>query len=163
MATWTTPTTFPAGHLMTDTDMNTNIINNLQTVGQGWQAFTPTWAATGTAPVIGNGSLIGATQQLGKLTFFRISLIAGTTTTFGTGQYTFTGPSLSISGVSWRFTGWLRDLSAAAFYPIDAAYAGVATMSLWTPGSPSVIVTATAPVTLANTDQIHITGTYEAA
>lgn len=60
-----------------------------------WTSWTPTWSSGGTAPAIGNGSIGGMyMRQQGKV-YFRISLEAGSTTTFGNNSngWTFSLPS----------------------------------------------------------------------
>ena len=57
-----------------------------------WTAFTPVWTSTGTAPSIGNGSILGRYYQQGKLIFATYLIQFGTTTTFGTGTWGFSWP-----------------------------------------------------------------------
>lgn len=54
--------------------------------------YTPTWTATTTNPVIGNGTLTGYYARFNDLIFYIISMTAGTTTTFGTGTWEFAAP-----------------------------------------------------------------------
>lgn len=54
--------------------------------------YTPTWTSSGTAVALGNGTLTGHYLKIGKLVFYSISLVAGSTTTFGTGTYNFALP-----------------------------------------------------------------------
>jgi hypothetical protein len=84
-------------------------------------SYTPTWGVvSGTAPVLGNGTLTGAFTRVGDLIYFRVQLQIGSTTTIGSGSYTFTlpvamtGSSNGIagdaatlnSGIAW-FTGYV--------------------------------------------------------
>jgi hypothetical protein len=57
-----------------------------------WTSYTPTWTASGTAPAIGNGTLLGSYLQVGKKVHVIIHFKAGSTTTFGTGVYSFSIP-----------------------------------------------------------------------
>lgn len=52
-------------------------------------AFTPTWTSTGTAPSLGNGVLVGNYWRDGKVANVQIGVQFGTTTTAGTGAFTF--------------------------------------------------------------------------
>ena len=45
-------------------------------VAVGWNAYTPTWSGT-----IGNGTLVGGYQRVGRTIHFRIGISWGTTTT----------------------------------------------------------------------------------
>jgi hypothetical protein len=58
-----------------------------------WQSYTPTWSSSGSAPAIGNGELLGLYQLIGQKTYLmRIEFRPGSTTTYGTGNYTFSTP-----------------------------------------------------------------------
>lgn len=56
-------------------------------------SYTPSWtSASNPQPSLGNGTLVGAYMQIGRLVVFALELVAGSTTTFGTGQWFFTLP-----------------------------------------------------------------------
>src|SRR5688500_12750202 len=57
-----------------------------------WATYTPTWASSGTQPAIGNGTLAGRYASVGKIVYVKLRLVAGSTTTFGTGDWTFSLP-----------------------------------------------------------------------
>lgn len=57
-----------------------------------WTTYTPTWTAS-VNPAIGNGTLTGAYIISGKTLRFRIYMLAGSTTTFGTGEWSFGLPT----------------------------------------------------------------------
>jgi hypothetical protein len=91
-------------------------------------AYTPTWGSTGTAPSLGNGTLTGIYSRVGDLVYFRTFLEFGSTTTAGTGVYTFTLPfasssadngiagsgSVLDSGISW-YVGFTPDMVTNGF------------------------------------------------
>jgi hypothetical protein len=54
--------------------------------------FLPAWTTTGTSPSIGNGSLFGGYSLSDGLCHATVNLVGGTTTTWGTGQYSFSLP-----------------------------------------------------------------------
>jgi hypothetical protein len=56
-----------------------------------WISYTPTW--TGGSPAIGNGTLTGQYRRVGSNMECQISIRSGTTTTYGSGGYTFGIPS----------------------------------------------------------------------
>ena len=58
-----------------------------------WTSFTPTWTTSGTAPAIGNGTLSGKYRLIGKTLEIEFTMLAGTTTTFGTGTWAFALPA----------------------------------------------------------------------
>jgi hypothetical protein len=49
--------------------------------------YTPSWAASGSAPSIGNGTLEGHFLGLGRIIVFRFRLVIGSTTNVGTGNW----------------------------------------------------------------------------
>lgn len=57
-----------------------------------WTSFSPSWGADGTAPTLGNGTLLGRYRYIGDSAEVEIFLSAGSTTTFGSGTYWFTIP-----------------------------------------------------------------------
>lgn len=62
-------------------------------VWAAWVAYTPSWSSTGTQPVIGNGTIYGRYRRIGSLGHLNGVLTAGTTTTFGTGEWRLSLPS----------------------------------------------------------------------
>lgn len=133
-------------------------------IGPGLLAYSPTWASTGVAPVVNNGTLSGGYIQYGKQTHVEFYLIMGSTTTFGTGSYTF---SLPLAAFNYALIpGWLYDSSAAAFYQVYMANqsAGSTTSFVFraaTAGDATGI-SGTVPVTLAVGDIIFFSGYYQA-
>lgn len=73
-------------------------------------AITPLWLATGTAPAIGNGTLTGrVTEMPGRWHRFQLQQTMGSTTTYGTGNY------------SWQLPAPYN--TAALFYAQGSVYA----------------------------------------
>lgn len=126
-----------------------------------WTSYAPVWSASGTAPVLGNGTLSGAYRQVGKTVTARGQLTMGSSTTFGSGGYRVSVPvaarSGSVSesaGVLWIFdSGVQTKVGACAF--VDAT-------RLWLV-VPTGDITATNPHTWASGDIIRWTIEYEAA
>lgn len=130
-----------------------------------WQPFTPQWKALTTMPTLGNGTIVGRYMTIGKTCWFHIDWHAGTTTTFGTGTYTFTLPLPALTGAGgmnfafsiwatlgngWNYTLGAQLYTATEFYmPLTNGLQGV-----WT---------ATAPIAMANNDQVSLSGCYELA
>lgn len=97
-----------------------------------WTSYTPTWTCSGTSPAIGNGTLTGRYQRLyGRTYLVQIYLLAGSTTTFGTGSWSFATPG---------------GLSTASPYPVGcglAVLASVWPVTLLASGSTFLAYTAT--------------------
>lgn len=91
--------TFLAGQKLRAIDLS--VVENNVTTLQGQMTginlgdevdYIPVWSTSGTAPAIGNGQLAGRYSKIGKRCDVSIIMIAGSTTTFGTGEYIFTLP-----------------------------------------------------------------------
>jgi hypothetical protein len=89
---WIDPRTWLAGEKPTAALLNLHLRNNLKAIGDPWIAYTPVWAATGTAISLGNGTVTGLYMQAGKLVWGTFFITSGTTTTYGTGNYSITLP-----------------------------------------------------------------------
>jgi hypothetical protein len=133
-------------------------------------SYTPTWSSTGSAPSLGNGSIVGKWWRQGQTVRFSILLTAGSTTSFGTGEWTFTLPlaAESSQSLSFNVTGVARDSSAGnAPFPVistGSLMASASIFGIWNPvGSSSNTVTNTLPFTWATSDVLEISGSYFAA
>lgn len=126
-------------------------------------SFTPTWTAASVNPVIGNGTITGNYVKVGRFVRIQIRIVMGSTTTFGTGNYTFGNfpfaaattyqlEGMSISGVD-AGTSYRQGFTFAGGIGADSI--GVfnsGTFAIWSP---------TVPHTWANTDEIYININYE--
>lgn len=93
------------------------------------------WTSTGTQPAIGNGLVAARYDREGSLLTFRFTLQAGSTTTYGTGNYVFTLP------ISINSTTELAQVGAAwLLIPGSGFFACVARVI---PGTNTVMVYAT--------------------
>lgn len=72
---------------------------NVRNLFNHWAiAYTPTLGSGGVAPVLGNGSLIGSYSREGSTITYNIEFTIGTTTTLGTGGFTFGLPQSRANG-----------------------------------------------------------------
>jgi hypothetical protein len=90
-------------------------------VYNGRQTYVPAWTSTGTAPVIGNGTKSGYWWVSGDWIDVMIEITMGSTTTFGTGSWSYslpTGVAAPLTmGTSHTVAFWdAYDTSAAAHY-----------------------------------------------
>ena len=140
-------------------------------IGAVTETFTPTWTSSGTAPALGNGTLSGRYFRLQKLVFVQTLLIAGSTTTYGTGTYRFALPVTARAGLYGFMSqgvGRVWDFSTSTAYDVHASFEGGATTYINAYYSArgvtvSTFVGATAPITFAANDEIQLTFWYEAA
>ncbi len=132
-----------------------------------WQSYTPTWTSSGTAPSLGNGSITGRYCLMGDLVVVQGKILMGSTTTFGTGNYSWSLPITSanaLGGNSIIGYVWIRDNSAGDY--MGCCLDGTTTFSV-RPGAStfggSSTVGSLAPMTWANTDYMAWQLNYEAA
>lgn len=129
-----------------------------------WASWTPTWAASTTQPVVGNGSLTGRYTQIGKTVFASLGVVFGSTTTAGTGNWLFSvpvAPNTTVIGAS----GIIGTAEALDFG--TGQYLGMCRMS----AANFVIVVPTLasffgntiPFTWVSGDTLSVSLTYEAA
>lgn len=148
-----------AGQVLTASTMNS--------IGAQSETFTPTWTSSGTAPAIGNGTLTGRYFRINKLVFVQTLFIAGSTTTYGTGDYRFALPVTARAGLyGFMPTGIARifDSSANTLYLGQTSFRSGSTtvMEAFATGT-NTAVGATFPMTFAVNDEISFVYWYEAA
>jgi len=136
-----------------------------------WQTYVPTWTGSGSNPVIGNGSIIGRYTQIGRTVHFRIKIIAGSTTTFGSGTYDFGLPTSREAGAGGLpITGGARviDSGSTGYTGLASGGGGANTCRIIfaaaSGGGADIPASATVPIASpGSTDTWEIVGTYETA
>ena len=141
----------------------------MNSIGAAWETFTPTWTGSSTNPVIGNGTLVGKYLRIQKLVIAQYAIVAGSTTTFGSGVYEFSYP---ITPLAFQYAyvaiggGYILDSSAANAYTVAANPRNGSTTKFglrYTGAGFFGDVQNSTPFTFANTDVITFTIEYEAA
>ncbi|MDV6295175.1 hypothetical protein [Rhodococcus aetherivorans] len=138
-------------------------------VGAAWKSYTPTWTASTSNPNIGNGTLAGHYMQIGKTIHFRILILFGSTTTAGSGVYSYGLPVTAATSTSLVTSSPIGSVFCEDVGVESAA--GVCTLQTpttarsWTPSTTkSVGLTSNVyPYAFGNGDAIRLSGTYEAA
>ncbi len=132
----------------------------------GWTSYTPTWTASTSNPVIGNGSISGRYRRAlnSDLVQFQLRILMGGSTTYGTGIYRVTYPSSPApSATALNFlapTGYAYDSSSGGTYTI----VGKSESTYMVIGSGNGnVATPTAPFTWASGDILVLNGFYEPA
>jgi hypothetical protein len=128
--------------------------------GGGWTTWTPTYVNF----TLGNGTVTARYQQVGKTVNFRVTVTLGSTSSV-TGAI---GLSLPVSnGLDERYVNAIINDTGTGNY---AAWGFVYDSNVYLRILPSngtylgvEAVSATVPMTWANTDKFTITGSYEAA
>jgi hypothetical protein len=163
MPTWATVTAPTTSTQISTTIFGTPVATNMGIIGGAWTAYTPTWSATGTNPVVVNGTLIGRYKQVDKTVHFEIVYTVGSTDTLGTGGYSWTLPPVTAQSGSHvaAGSGNFYDSSATTDFSRGALKSSTTAVQL-NDGLGNRVGAAT-PVVPAVGDIISINGTYEAA
>ncbi len=134
--------------------------------------YTPTWTATGTAPAIGNATVLARYTQLGKLVHAYGNIAFGSSSAFGTGRWLFAlpvTPSASETGTpSVVGSGVLYDASADMYFNGVAMSLELTGQMRFTYGAGYLsgvtqFASVTTPWTWATSDQVLWNITYESA
>lgn len=83
---------------------------------QAIKTFDPTWGAVSSAPAIGNGTIIARYWMEQYTCHYMIKLVAGSTTTFGTGAWSFTLPMSPRAEMDW--------MGVACYYNVGVRFYG---------------------------------------
>ena len=129
----------------------------------GWIAYTPTWTATTTNPTIGNGTIDGAYQKVGRMVSYRARILVGSTTTVGTGTYFVSAPFATPASVPPQLmNAMLFDASASTWYRYQGNLPTSSSAVQFPTGDGTVAQWgAASPVAPANGDIFIVSGTYE--
>jgi len=138
----------------------TSVNDALNGVTPTWTSYTPTWGATGTDPVLGNGTIIGRYAQVNKIVTYQIHLTAGSTTTFGSGLYSLSLPVAFAGELENTCLGTVV-LRTNSSYHSGSAMAGSATIIFMLLNT--TLMTGTAPGNFVAGRALSINGTYEVA
>lgn len=137
-----------------------------------WTPYTPAWTSTGTAPAVVNGSIVGRFQRFGRTIVCGINLIPGSTTTFGTGNYSLSLPVTAASS-GMALLGHAQYLASGVgstnnrFEGQVVISSGSTTCSPFFPPSETNVgldfMSPTQPENFHSGDQLRLTLMYEAA
>lgn len=124
------------------------------------RVYTPVWTTAGTAPALGNGTLQGFYSTFLGLVFATIQFTAGSSTTFGTGAWSFSLPAPN--GLILHAVGGVHLVDSGT--TDQPAVVDVASNALtFNVVSGSGIVTASVPWTWATGDSIRASILYALA
>lgn len=134
---------------------NSGVSNNK--VYGHYAEFTPVWEAATTNPTLGNGTITGRMTRDGRRANFVIELTMGSTTTFGTGAYSFKLPSPYDAWTVRRSIGNVRALDSGTNFRTGVAITvtGVFSVSLYSDAG-TAAWGPTNPFTFAVNDTIII-------
>jgi hypothetical protein len=164
------PRTWVVGEVVSAALMNQEIRDQFNSAFAAWTTYTPTLGATGTAPVLGNGTLTGQYMKIGRTVAMSLTLTVGSTTTFGSGNLNFTLPvtGANSSGgtalnASVSRTGTQNFIMGA----IPLTNSATTTSTIWFASTSTAgdwdAWTTSAPWALAAGDIVRVWGTYQSA
>ncbi len=138
--------------------------NNYFSATETPQSYAITWTGAVTNPAIGDGSLTGFYTLQNKICTVQIKMLAGSTTTFGSGVWSF-GLPFAVSGDVEQAIGSAMALDVATnFYTgtclIDA---NQGTMFVLLGGTAGNYASATAPFTWVSDDYLYAQISYPVA
>jgi hypothetical protein len=154
---------FTAGQRVLASDLNT------ATQQSAWTSYTPAWTSSGTAPALGNGTIVGYYAKVGRLVTVKIEMNSGSTTTFGSGYYSWSLPyAAAVTGVptnQFAHAGSmaLSTSGSATFYTATAFISqGLPSVVIGLVNGSASFLGATNPATFSGSGvQFCITITYE--
>lgn len=158
----------PANSIVAQVDHLGNFSGNdfLWTGGAAWTPYTPTWRSSGTQPVVNNGVLVGRYRQFGKTVVVSIQLTIGTTTTIGTGTYSWDLPFQAANQVA-NYMGAGQFVAGSRWGGGTQIGANSTTVALYVPPNSTTSTWSqasdTVPVAPASTNAYRLTFTYEIA
>lgn len=156
---WTTPRDWTDGELVTEALLDTHLRDNLLALTT-WTSYTPTWAATGGTPTIGNGTLEGEYIEAGELCHVRIRMVMGSTTSIsGTSLWNFALPFASVGAAA----GSVLIYDATASLHVGVATVQTSNSVTFPVVQGSGLVGASIPMTWATSDYLAISLTYKVA
>lgn len=131
-----------------------------------WTDYAVAWTSSGTQPAIGNGVLIGSYSKIGRTVNLKIRIKMGSTTTYGTGYYSFSLPVTAAAAYNDATSG--GEIGSAFFLDTGVAWRdGFSVIQTTTTLACYHVsvgqVSATGPHTWGNTDEWNMSITYESA
>ena len=147
------------GDYITRSFWKTEVTERWSAYYASWTYYTPTWTSSSTQPTLGNGTLVGAYLQVGQAVFFRLRLQFGSSSSPGTGSYSFSLPTGLAPAFIQVAQGFIASADGVTRWPMSGYLTtanGVERM-----GVSNNIVGGAVPLTWGAGDQVVLTGQYE--
>jgi hypothetical protein len=157
----TTPRTWVVGEVVTAAQLNAEIRDQFNFLLAAWTSYTPSWGAATTDPTLGNGTISGRYQKIGRTVTFQINMTTGTTSTYGSGSYNWTLPVVSGNGQTATVYG--RFGHDSAIYAVAGQINANDDRCRFFGSTGTGAISPGVPVTWDASDTFRISGTYEAA
>jgi hypothetical protein len=128
--------------------------------------FTPAWTGSSVNPAIGNGSLTGRYTKIGRVVQATVTMVTGSTSTYGTGFYGWGLPFAAVDvSTTVELTGlsmMANDVSTTLRYQGLAVVITSTTMGAFVPDS-ATLWQSTSPFTWATGDRLFFSLSYQAS
>jgi hypothetical protein len=161
-----TPRTWVVGEVVSAAQLNQEIRDQFNSFFGAWTAYTPTWTASTTNPVLNDGTLTGRYMKVGRTVYAEVVLTCGSSTTYGTGAWSFSLPATAASA-GFSALGSARMISTDTWHGQVSINSGATTFQVTFPTSSTNTRSANAsqgtPATLASTHSIRAFFQYESA
>ncbi|MEU0691558.1 hypothetical protein [Streptomyces uncialis] len=167
-----TPRTWSVGEVVSAAQLNTEIRNQFNSIITAWTAYTPTWTAVTTNPVLGNGSLVGQHMKIGRTCHVTFNLTMGSTTTYGSGFWRISLPftAATVASGSPGVLNYTYSRSANPNFTLGAGPIGSGasnTDNIWLPSLTDMgdynVITGSSPWVPAAGEVLRGYGTYQTA
>lgn len=117
--------------------------------------YTPVWTSSGTAPSLGNADVRASYSVRGRIVRGTVQITFGSTSTFGTGQYSFSLPLIPATYTKkYASAAWVQGFPCVAW--VDPINAKVQIYQ-----SNGTVITGVSPASLANGSTILFEFQYE--
>lgn len=157
-----TPRDWANGLVVLDSHLDTEVRDPWTEVQAAWSSgWDPasSWVGSTTNPVLNNGTTRGRYHQIGRTILWEGRIAMGSTTTYGSGTYSFSLPATPLGTAYMVGTALL--MSASAIHVGVVLWTGSA-VNLRFHGA-SGIWSPTVPFTLASGSSLYVSGAYQAA
>ena len=127
-----------------------------------WTNYTPTWTATTTDPVLGNGTLAGRYSKIGKTVIGDIILVMGSTTTYGSGVWSFSLPYTAKSATVRYGGSWAAiDVGTINYAGSVFVSPGASTLIFFSRDGGNNFLSSTSPYDWGSGDTLYLSFAYE--
>lgn len=138
-----------------------DVKHQIENVGAVWSDYTPSWTAPTTAPALANGELLGRYIKIGRLVHLNIHLTAGSSTTFGSGAWSFSVPfTSSPHGMTYTGSVYMIDSGTTNSIGVAVLNNDSDTLSIYL-NSNANAVKSDNPWTWASGDELAVELSYE--
>lgn len=147
---------YQVGATITDNSTN-SVVEDIRVIPP--TTYTPSWTAASVNPSLGDGSAVGYVQKVGRRVKVSGRITMGSTTTFGTGVYTFSLPYVPSTSIPQIGVAFLADATGNNYVGmVQTLTDGTARCVIYVDNGGQL--SPTVPFTWAQNDEIRFTIEY---